>query len=71
MEQFKEIKRKLNAKYHPDKFEKYEGEVVKAMATAMFQKIEALSVKMESYLSDDVGSGPDEGVSEWMQNGAQ
>jgi hypothetical protein len=71
LEQFKDIKRTLNAKYHPDKFEKYEDEVVKAMATDMFQKIESLSVKIENYLSDDAGDGPGEAASEWMQNGAQ
>lgn len=70
-EQFKEIKRKLNAKYHPDKFEKYEDEVVKAMATDMFQKIETLSVKIENYFDSQDGTTKAIAAHDWQSNDAQ
>jgi len=50
-EKLKQLKKELRAKYHPDNFEKFEDEVVKQMATERFQKIEALSEKIENQLS--------------------
>jgi hypothetical protein len=50
MERFKTIRNQLRAKYHPDKFEKYEDETVKEMAKERFQEIESLSEKLKSFL---------------------
>ena len=47
-----DIHKDLRQKYHPDKFEQYEDEVVKEMAKEKFQRIEHLAAKIQSYLTD-------------------
>ena len=48
---FKRIQKELRAKYHPDKFEKFEDETIREMATERFQLIESLSEKIAAYLT--------------------
>ena len=47
-----ETHKSLRQKYHPDKFEQYEDEVVREMAKEKFQRIEALALKLQQYLSN-------------------
>ncbi len=60
---FKQKKKELMAKYHPDKFEKFEDETVREMATERFQLIEKLAAKIEAFyqgksvMSADQGKG--------------
>ncbi len=51
IEEFKKIKKQLQAKYHPDNFEKFEDETIKEMATERFQEIENLASKVELILN--------------------
>ena len=48
---FKRIQKELRSKYHPDKFEKFEDDTIREMATERFQLIESLSEKIVTYLS--------------------
>jgi hypothetical protein len=48
--QFEQKQKALRSKYHPDKFEQYEDEVVKELAKQRFQRIEALGDKVRAYL---------------------
>lgn len=49
-ENFKALRNQLRSKYHPDKFEKYEDETVREMASERFREIERLSEKIKDYL---------------------
>ncbi len=49
---FKKKHRELRSKFHPDNFEHFDNEAVKELATEKFQAIEALSEKLEAYLTD-------------------
>ncbi|MBK8846528.1 MAG: hypothetical protein IPO27_08335 [Bacteroidetes bacterium] len=51
-DEFQELKRRLFAKYHPDKFQHYEDEVVLALMNDQFQKISDLCSKMEVFFGD-------------------
>jgi hypothetical protein len=53
LENFKAIRNKLRAKYHPDKFEKFDDETVKEMAKERFQEIERLCEKMMNVLENN------------------
>lgn len=57
LETFKKIQRELRSKYHPDNFEHIGNEAVKEMATEKFQAIEALSDKVEAWLTNGRSSG--------------
>lgn len=48
-EYFKQILKKLRAKYHPDNFEKLEDPIVLELATERFQQIEHLAKIIEAY----------------------
>lgn len=50
LDDFKKVRKELQAKYHPDRFEKFEDETVQEMATERFQRIQALSHKVELLL---------------------
>ncbi|MEM6265117.1 MAG: hypothetical protein AAGI38_21595, partial [Bacteroidota bacterium] len=49
-EPFEKARKALRLKYHPDRFEKYDDEVVREMANQRFKRIEALSEKVEAVL---------------------
>ncbi|MEM7370467.1 MAG: hypothetical protein AAF587_17790 [Bacteroidota bacterium] len=49
-EKFKELLKEARKKYHPDKFSKFEDEVVQEMAKERFQQIEILAGKITEYL---------------------
>jgi len=51
-EEFKAAYRRLQAKYHPDNFEKFEDETVREMATERFQELERLAGKLRKHFSD-------------------
>lgn len=53
-ESFAKKRKQLRAKYHPDKFAKYEDETVREMATERFQQIEGISDKIAAYLAGDI-----------------
>ncbi|MEM9847138.1 MAG: hypothetical protein AAF847_04560 [Bacteroidota bacterium] len=48
---FKRIQKELRSKYHPDRFEKFEDDTIREMATERFQLIEKLSAKVAAYLT--------------------
>lgn len=48
---FKQLRKQLRAKYHPDNFEKFEDQTVREMATERFQTIEKLAEKITQYFS--------------------
>ena len=50
LDTFKKVRKELQVKYHPDRFEKFEDETVQEMATERFQRIQALSHKVELLL---------------------
>lgn len=70
VETFKKRKKELRSKYHPDNFEKFEDEIVKQMATERFQKIEALSAKIEGYLSNTKNIHVQLATEDYQQEGA-
>ena len=49
--EFETLLKELRKKYHPDRFEKYEDELVKEMAKEKFQQIELLAGKMKEHFS--------------------
>lgn len=51
-EHFKKIRNQLRAKYHPDKFEKYDDETVREMMHDRFRELESLFKKMETYFEE-------------------
>jgi len=53
---FKELQREARRKFHPDNFAHFEDETVLEMAKDRFQEIEALSQKLEAYLSGDASA---------------
>ncbi|MEZ4962401.1 MAG: J domain-containing protein [Saprospiraceae bacterium] len=69
LETFKKIHRELRSRYHPDNFEHLDNEAVKEMATEKFQTIEALSEKIEAWLtnSQPAGSGYQTNVSDYLR----
>jgi len=73
METFKKVRNQLRLKYHPDKYEKYEDEVVKEMMVEKYQEIEALCQKLKAYLENKTPQIPDfEAENEvFMQKNAQ
>ncbi len=52
-ETFEQLHKEQRLKYHPDKFEKYEDEVVKELANRRFQRIEALAEKVKPFLKGE------------------
>lgn len=50
MEDFESKLKSLRQKYHPDKFEKYEDEVVKEMASQRFKQVEKLAGKIRTHI---------------------
>lgn len=66
-DEFDRLHKELRQKYHPDKFERYDDEVVREMAKEKFQRIEKLAEKMrrhfkgESFAAPAYGSGTDYG----------
>ncbi|RMG26061.1 MAG: hypothetical protein D6730_09795 [Bacteroidetes bacterium] len=56
-ELFERLHKQLRQKYHPDKFEQYQDEVVKEMAHEKFKRLEALGSKIRAYLVSGA-SGP-------------
>ncbi|MCB0640745.1 MAG: hypothetical protein KDC44_03860, partial [Phaeodactylibacter sp.] len=46
---FKRQLKTLRQKYHPDRFEQFEDETVREMATERFQSIERLAAKVEAF----------------------
>jgi hypothetical protein len=73
METFKKVRNQLRLKYHPDKYEKYEDEVVKEMMLEKYQEIETLCQKVKGYLENKIPqNGQNLGDSEvFMQENAQ
>ncbi len=59
LETFKKKHRELRSKFHPDNFEHFENEAVKELATEKFQVIEALSDKLEAYLTNSPMRSPE------------
>ena len=59
-EEFKQAKKDLRSKYHPDNFEKFEDETVREMATERFQQIEHLTEKMEAYFEGKITLSKDD-----------
>ncbi|MFK8101959.1 MAG: hypothetical protein AB8G15_05535 [Saprospiraceae bacterium] len=57
-ESFKKIKKQLQAKYHPDNFEKFDDETVQEMATERFQQIEKLADKIQKALDGPTTPAP-------------
>lgn len=55
---FKTLRNQLRAKYHPDKFEKYEDDTVREMAHERFREIERLSEKIKQYMEKSGKSKP-------------
>ena len=53
LETFEQLHKEQRMKYHPDKFEKYEDEVVKELANRRFQRIEALAEKVKPFLKGE------------------
>lgn len=49
-ESFQEALKEAQKTYHPDKFSKYEDEVIIEMAKDRFQQIQALEIKVKNYL---------------------
>ena len=49
-EDFENRYKELRTKYHPDKFEKHDDEVVRELATAKFQEIERLGEKIRQFI---------------------
>lgn len=56
LETFKKVRNQLRIKYHPDKYEKYEDEVVKEMMLEKYQEIESLCLKVKEYLDNKYGA---------------
>lgn len=48
---FRQVLRELRVKYHPDNFEKFGDDTVRALATERFQDIERLAAKIEDWLN--------------------
>ncbi|MEM6633445.1 MAG: hypothetical protein AAF694_27475 [Bacteroidota bacterium] len=69
LEGFKKTRKELQVKYHPDKFAKFEDETVKELATERFQRIEALSHKLELLL--DKKYNLEEGIADIQQEKAR
>lgn len=63
-ETFEQLHKAQRLKYHPDKFEHYEDEVVKELANRRFQRIEALAEKIKPFLKGDnkVSQSPQEDI---------
>lgn len=55
-EDFHKARKQVLAKYHPDKFEKFEDETVREMATDRFRIIEALNKKIELHFAGKLGN---------------
>lgn len=53
-ETFKKERKKLMAKYHPDKFQHFDDETVMEMATERFQQIQSLIEKIDQYFDGKV-----------------
>lgn len=53
LETFEKLHKEQRLKYHPDKFEQYDDEVVKELANRRFQRIEALAEKVKPLLKGD------------------
>jgi hypothetical protein len=51
---FRETLRDLRAKYHPDKFEKFEDDTIREMALDRFQQIEQLARKIDAYFQGEI-----------------
>ena len=51
---FKQQLKVLRQKYHPDRFEQFEDETVREMATERFQSIELLANKIEAYFQGKI-----------------
>ncbi len=58
LEDFERLHKALRQKYHPDKFEQYEDEVVREMANEKFKRIELLAEKVKKHLSTDPSQRP-------------
>lgn len=76
LETFKKVRNQLRLKYHPDKYEKYEDEVVKEMMLEKYQEIESLCLKVKEYLdskTDETTHNPPISAEEeiFMQQNAQ
>lgn len=56
LESFKRLRNVLRAKYHPDKFEKFDDETVREMAQERFREIEALCNKLESTFNQTISA---------------
>lgn len=52
-EEFELAHRVLRSKYHPDKFEKYNNELVKELSLAKFKEIEVLADKLKQFFALD------------------
>jgi hypothetical protein len=57
-EEFDRLHKELRQKYHPDKFERYDDEVVREMAKEKFQRIERLAEKMQRHFKGEGLSAP-------------
>lgn len=57
-EEFDRLHKELRQKYHPDKFERYDDEVVREMAKEKFQRIEKLAEKMQRHFKGETLSAP-------------
>jgi len=49
-EEFEKLQMELRKKYHPDKFEQYNDEVIREMAHEKYQRIESLGGKLRKYM---------------------
>ncbi|MDW3650068.1 MAG: hypothetical protein R8P61_23545 [Bacteroidia bacterium] len=57
-ESFDKLHKELRLKYHPDKFEKFDDEIVREMANEKFKRIEALGEKIKAYLITGANKAP-------------
>lgn len=57
LDEFEQKHRELRTKYHPDKFEKYDDDIVKELTGEKFKEIEQLAGKIRhTYFSGPVSS---------------
>lgn len=57
-ETFQKLHKELRTKYHPDKFEKFDDEIVREMAHEKFKRIESLGEKIKTYLLSGANKAP-------------